>query len=342
MSRLPVLPSSVELSQVHDVEAYRNLVSSYVDRVTALCTTPIASCASPLPPDSVSTLSSASTTSPVAVRLINCGPVLNWLELDNRGNRLIPYCEQSEINTPAVAAAHVIRQYESEAKDELQLDVGDIVSVIDMPPQAETLWWRGKRGLEVGYFPSDCVEVIGNTAAGGRLEAGDSASLRRGSRSIPVVSLEEARQRQPPVLRRRNKVGAFLRNFLANRPPRIYLREAGILRERVFGCDIGEHLETQRRMISGAGLMQVRRRDLPFVVEACCQFIEKHCIHTDGVYRLSGITSNIAKLRTEFDNPDAAVAAGAGAAAAAAFLNKEVYRKDVHCVPSVIKQYFRE
>jgi len=27
--------------------------------------------------------------------------------------------------------------------------VGDIISIIDMPPSDESSWWRGKRGFEV-------------------------------------------------------------------------------------------------------------------------------------------------------------------------------------------------
>lgn len=29
------------------------------------------------------------------------------------------------------------------------LQVGDIVSVIDMPPKEDTSWWRGKHGFQV-------------------------------------------------------------------------------------------------------------------------------------------------------------------------------------------------
>jgi len=36
-----------------------------------------------------------------------------------------------------------------------------MVSVIDKPRPEESLWWRGKKSLEVGFFPSECVEVIG-------------------------------------------------------------------------------------------------------------------------------------------------------------------------------------
>ena len=37
-----------------------------------------------------------------------------------------------------------------------------MISVIDMPPPEESIWWRGKRGFEVGFFPCECVEVIGD------------------------------------------------------------------------------------------------------------------------------------------------------------------------------------
>jgi hypothetical protein len=36
-----------------------------------------------------------------------------------------------------------------------------MISVIDCPPCEESMWWRGKKEWEVGFFPSDCVEVIG-------------------------------------------------------------------------------------------------------------------------------------------------------------------------------------
>ncbi|PRD36182.1 UNVERIFIED_CONTAM: Rho GTPase-activating protein 33 [Trichonephila clavipes] len=86
--------------------------------------------------------------SQLAGSLINCGPVLNWLELDNRGNRLI-VTDEAAINTPAVAAAYVIKRYASQANDEISLEVGDIISVIDMPPPKESSWWRGKKGFQV-------------------------------------------------------------------------------------------------------------------------------------------------------------------------------------------------
>ncbi|GLD73896.1 rho GTPase-activating protein 32 isoform X3, partial [Lates japonicus] len=65
------------------------------------------------------------------------------------------------------------------------------------------------------------------------------------------------------------------------------------------------------------------------VLKSCTEFIEKHGV-VDGIYRLSGIASNIQKLRHEFDSeqiPD---------------LTKDVYIQDIHCVGSLCKLYFRE
>ncbi|MPC68087.1 Rho GTPase-activating protein 32 [Portunus trituberculatus] len=60
--------------------------------------------------------------SEVAGSLITCGPVLNWLELDNRGHRLI-VTDDSDINTPAVAAAYVVKRYMAQASDEISFEV---------------------------------------------------------------------------------------------------------------------------------------------------------------------------------------------------------------------------
>uniref|UniRef100_A0A8D2J108 Rho-GAP domain-containing protein n=1 Tax=Varanus komodoensis TaxID=61221 RepID=A0A8D2J108_VARKO len=87
-------------------------------------------------------------------------------------------------------------------------------------------------------------------------------------------------------------------------------------KDRVFGCDLVEHLQ-----LSG--------QDVPQVLKSCTEFVEHHGI-VDGIYRLSGISSNIQKLRLEFDaerSPD---------------LNKDVYLQDIHCVSSLCKAYFRE
>ncbi|XP_077471617.1 uncharacterized protein LOC144085834 [Stigmatopora argus] len=87
-------------------------------------------------------------------------------------------------------------------------------------------------------------------------------------------------------------------------------------KDKVFSCDLLEHLNT-----SG--------QDVPQVLRRCSQFIEEHGV-VDGIYRLSGVSSNIQKLRGEFESdgtPD---------------LSKEVYLQDIHCVSSLCKAYFRE
>lgn len=99
-------------------------------------------------------------------------------QLDNHGRRLL-LSEEASLNIPAVAAAHVVKRYTAQAPDELSFEVrlgrnglhlcsgrllpllnssppiraqvGDIVSVIDMPPTEDRSWWRGKRGFQVSW-----------------------------------------------------------------------------------------------------------------------------------------------------------------------------------------------
>ncbi|XP_067102911.1 rho GTPase-activating protein 32-like [Osmerus mordax] len=228
----------------------------------------------------------------IADNKINCGPVLTWMEIDNKGNHLL-VAEEASINVPAIAAAHVTKRYTAQATDELTFEVGDIVSVIDMPPKEDTGWWRGKHGFQVGFFPCDCVELI--------------------SEKIPPCVSSSVPK---PVCKKHGKLVTFLRTFMKSRPPPQKLRQRGILRERVFGCDLGEHL-----LNSG--------HEVPQVIRSCTEFIEKHGV-VDGMYRLSGISSNIQKLRHEFDSeqiPD---------------LTRDVFKQDIHSVGSLCKLYFRE
>ncbi|KAI5622442.1 rho GTPase-activating protein 32 isoform X2 [Silurus asotus] len=275
-----------------------------------------------------------SRLSAIADNKINCGPVLTWMEVDNKGNRLLVH-EESSINVPAIAAAHVIKRYIAQAADELSFEVGDIVSVIDMPPKEDTTWWRGKHGFQVGFFPSECVELINDKVPQSVTNsvpkpASPCSALRPASWSLFPPYLEMASVKQDSALapdplnpyrlssvsKKHGKLITFLRTFMKSRPTKQKLKQRGILRERVFGCDLGEHL-----LNSG--------HDVPQVLKSCTEFIEKHGI-VDGMYRLSGIASNIQKLRHEFDSeqiPD---------------LTKDVYIQDIHCVGSLCKLYFRE
>ncbi|KAL0201889.1 hypothetical protein M9458_005076, partial [Cirrhinus mrigala] len=60
-------------------------------------------------------------------------------------------------------------------------------------------------------------------------------------------------------------------------------RRKGGSRDKVFGCDLLEHLNTTAQ-------------EIPQVLRSCSEFIEKHGI-VDGIYRLSGVSSNTQKLR---------------------------------------------
>lgn len=44
------------------------------------------------------------------------------------------------------------------------------------------------------------------------------------------------------VSKKHGKLITFLRSFMKSRPTKQKLKQRGILRERVFGCDLGEHL----------------------------------------------------------------------------------------------------
>ncbi|KAM6157816.1 rho GTPase-activating protein 32 isoform 2-T2 [Rhynchocyon petersi] len=245
-------------------------------------------------PESVTQMLTAylARLSAIAGNKINCGPALTWMEIDNKGNHLLVH-EESSINTPAVGAAHVIKRYTARAPDELTLEVGDIVSVIDMPPKVLSTWWRGKHGFQVGLFPGHCVELINQKVP------------QSVTNSVPK-----------PVSKKHGKLITFLRTFMKSRPTKQKLKQRGILKERVFGCDLGEHL-----LNSGF--------EVPQVLQSCTAFIERYGI-VDGIYRLSGVASNIQRLRHEFDSehvPD---------------LTKEPYVQDIHSVGSLCKLYFRE
>ncbi|XP_068096455.1 rho GTPase-activating protein 32 isoform X4 [Hyperolius riggenbachi] len=290
--------------------------------------------------------------SAIAGNKINCGPALTWMEIDNKGNHLLVH-EESSINVPAIAAAHVIKRYNAQAPDELSFEVGDIVSVIDMPPKELTTWWRGKHGFQVGFFPSECVELINDKVPQSMTNSVPKPDLEMDSVKPGPACLSEVPSpyKLSSVSRKHGKLITFLRTFMKSRPSKQKLKQRGILRERVFGCDLGEHLlnsaqdaalytaqsslhsnseaSIQRSALNCHPRDEVLIPAVPQVLRSCTEFIEKYGI-VDGIYRLSGIASNIQKLRHEFDSeqiPD---------------LTKDVYIQDIHCVGSLCKLYFRE
>ena len=127
-----------------------------------------------------------------------------------------------------------------------------MLSVIDMPPPDESIWWRGKRGFEVGFFPCECVEVI----AGDKVPQGlkvfpndikqrkDSTGSDDHESPLSSSNSSNSSSHEPskPVLRKHGKLISFFRSFILSRPNRGKLKKSGILKERVFGCDLSEHL----------------------------------------------------------------------------------------------------
>ncbi|XP_031459040.1 rho GTPase-activating protein 32-like [Phasianus colchicus] len=217
---------------------------------------------------------------------ISCGRDVAWKKTENKGKPLLLH-EESSLNIPAIAAAHVIKRYVAQALDELSFEVGDIVCIIAMPPKELTPWWRGKHGFQVGFFPSECVELIDG--------------------KIPESLINSVPK---PVPKKRGKLITFLRSFVKTHPKKS--KERKVEKERVFGCDLGEHL-----LHSG--------RDVPQVLQSCAEFIEQHGV-VQGIYRLSGVASNIQRLRHEFESEHI----------------PELTVRDIHSAGSLCKMYFRE
>lgn len=58
------------------------------------------------------------------------------------------------------------------------------------------------------------------------------------------------------------------------------------------------------RPIFGVDLAEQMTRDgveIPRIVEKCCQAIEKYGLRSQGIYRISGTVSKVAKLKERLD-----------------------------------------
>ena len=81
----------------------------------------------------------------------------------------------------------------------------------------------------------------------------------------------------------------------------------------IFGVDLSTHLESTQTQT-------------PIVVDKCIEAIESIGINTAGLYRISGISSTIAQLKTQFD------------------MNQlpDLTRTDIHNVTGLLKLYLRQ
>ena len=130
-------------------------------------------------------------------------------------------------------------------------------------------------------------------------------------------------------MRKHGLIAALFRAFASGRVGgrrRDQLKSSGILRERVFGCDLCEHLAN-----SG--------NDLPLVLTTCCAYIEANGLNANGIYRLSGVASTINRLRAVFDEDRVP---GELSDEPEVEMADEEMMVDIHAVSSLLKLYFRE
>ncbi len=95
-----------------------------------------------------------------------------------------------------------------------------MITVIDMPPPEESVWWRGKRGYEVECFPYECVDV----ELGTDLSVNTSAApndpteiVKKDGFHDDGVDSDTQSEPTKPVLRKHGKLISFFRSFILSR-----------------------------------------------------------------------------------------------------------------------------
>uniref|UniRef100_A0A915EIB6 Rho-GAP domain-containing protein n=1 Tax=Ditylenchus dipsaci TaxID=166011 RepID=A0A915EIB6_9BILA len=271
--------------------------------------------------------------------VIKCFPVLKFLELDHHGNRFIPI-EQTQINTPAIGAAIVVKDFAAVGSNELSIKTGDIVSIIEMQKASGTeteTFWKGKltithkhesismdgsltdrftappaeegkngwsNAFEVGYFPSSCVQLF--TDKSETTNKPDHLLIKK-EKLLLWKQLTKPRSGDKCHRNRRSlKLTSILNSILFSNSP-----------NKLFGTDLSEHT-------SASGL------EVPLILNCCIDVIETHGVVT-GIYRQCGIESNIRRLRWEFENGTDPKK-----------LIEREFLCDIHCISSLFKQYFRQ
>uniref|UniRef100_S4RPA7 Rho-GAP domain-containing protein n=1 Tax=Petromyzon marinus TaxID=7757 RepID=S4RPA7_PETMA len=225
-------------------------------------------------------------------------------QVDNHDLHLLSR-DEALFNIPAIAAAEVIKRHVAQTSDELSFEVGDIACITEMPPKEVTLFWRGKGGFKVTLTPTlllQCNNVYTNFPSHPTcpepsthppiVHATKVTNMKHFCHSVP-----HSRGQQYPSNPARRVIFVVIKN-----------------QEKVFGKDLAQHLGN-----SG--------HDGERVLTMCTELIEKHGI-VSGIYRCSGLVTDIKQLREEFNSgkvPD---------------LTGIVQR--IHCFSNLCKLYFRE
>lgn len=111
-------------------------------------------------------------------------------------------------------------------------------------------------------------------------------------------------------------VRAKLRKFLQRRPTLQSLRDKGYIRDQVFGCDLHQ-------------LCDREKKDVPEFVRQSIEVVEKRGLDIDGLYRISGNLAVIQKLRYKVDHGEN-------------FSLDDGRWEDVHVITGALKLFFRE
>jgi hypothetical protein len=73
---------------------------------------------------------------------------LNWFELDSKGQHLIGFGFDSDLNLRSIRSAFVIKQNNCDFKtNSLDLEIGEFINILEMPQNHNI--WKGKKGFQV-------------------------------------------------------------------------------------------------------------------------------------------------------------------------------------------------
>lgn len=204
--------------------------------------------------------------------------------------------------------------------------------------------------------PCVCVNLFGNlndlsldtpdkshcdSALADRHQSSPQRSANSGN-SWHVVANQQGNQPSNPINssngmmgNKRNKLSNFLRSIInrnnSNQSESQFDKRSPLKRNDKSN-GVLTNLRKNKKTVFGAELNDYINRTgrrTPLVLESCCDFLEKNGV-VHGVYRLSGVNSNIQKLIKCFnadEQPD---------------FSDDIFLQDVHCVSSLLKLYFRE